>query len=182
ERALKLGVGLERSALARCPRAQSAADVAGRKVRVGLGARNLLRDAGDEYLAPRLGVPQEGEGRVRIGRELSAFAALVVREEDEAAAVHALEQDGARRRAPRFVRGRERHCLGQGDSRGGGLSLPLPEERQRITHSSSSTSRSPPATRSPSVTCTFRTTASYGETSGVSIFIASRTTSGCRGS
>src|SRR5437660_11961058 len=39
----------------------------------------------------------------------------------------------------------------------------------------------PPATRSPSATWTARTVDSYGETSGVSIFIASRTTSGWRG-
>jgi hypothetical protein len=45
-------------------------------------------------------------------------------------------------------------------------------------HSSSSTSGAPPATRSPSATFTLRTTASYGETRGVSIFIASSTTSG----
>src|SRR2546428_37747 len=38
----------------------------------------------------------------------------------------------------------------------------------------------PPATRSPSATCTAFTVASYGETRGVSIFIASRTTSGWR--
>src|SRR5579872_1205136 len=46
-------------------------------------------------------------------------------------------------------------------------------------YSASSTRRVPPATRSPSRTCTARTVASYGEASGVSIFIASRTTSAC---
>src|SRR5262249_36585513 len=47
-------------------------------------------------------------------------------------------------------------------------------------HSSSSTITVPPATRSPSATCTAETTPSYGETRGVSIFIASSTASGCR--
>ena len=47
---------------------------------------------------------------------------------------------------------------------------------------SSSTSVAPPVTRSPSATCTARTVAAYGETSGVSIFIASSTTSGWRAS
>src|SRR5207302_8844060 len=47
-------------------------------------------------------------------------------------------------------------------------------------YSSSSMSTVPPATRSPSLTWTARTVASYGEASGVSIFIASRTTRSCR--
>src|SRR5581483_11933479 len=38
----------------------------------------------------------------------------------------------------------------------------------RDVHSSSSTRTAPPATRSPSCTCTARTVAAYGETSGVS--------------
>jgi uncharacterized membrane protein len=45
-------------------------------------------------------------------------------------------------------------------------------------YSSSSTRTAPPATRSPSATLTARTTASYGDVRGVSIFIASSTTSG----
>src|SRR5205085_4288336 len=57
---------------------------------------------------------------------------------------------------------------------GGGL-RPDPQR-----HSSSSTSSAPPATRSPSRTWTRRTVASYGATSGVSIFIASSTSSGWR--
>src|SRR4051812_18462366 len=47
-------------------------------------------------------------------------------------------------------------------------------------HSSNSTRTAPPTTRSPSLTCTALTVAAYGETSGVSIFIASITTSGWR--
>src|SRR4029079_18041776 len=60
------------------------------------------------------------------------------------------------------------------------------EERARVFespdfhYSSSSTTTAPPATRSPSAPCTLRTTPAYGETSGVSIFIASSTTSGWR--
>src|SRR5437868_11237180 len=59
---------------------------------------------------------------------------------------------------------------------------PVADEVEELEHaqSSNSTSSAPPATRSPSATCTARTVASYGETSGVSIFIASSTTSGWR--
>src|SRR3954451_9691904 len=53
-------------------------------------------------------------------------------------------------------------------------------EKLGRVHSSSSTSTTPLATRTPSLTWPARTVASYGETSGVSIFIASSTTSGCR--
>ena len=44
-------------------------------------------------------MPDEREGDVRIGRELSSLAAFVVGEEDESAVFHAFQQDGAGRGA-----------------------------------------------------------------------------------
>src|SRR5437879_4058850 len=52
--------------------------------------------------------------------------------EDETERVEALQQDGARRRTPLFRRGRESHCIGQGDTGLQGLVEPAAELRERI--------------------------------------------------
>ena len=157
---VELGLAPERGALPRRPCAEAAARVARREVGLRLGARDLLHRAGHEHLPAGLRVPEEGERGVRVGGELAALAALVVREEDEAPLVHAFEENRAGRGAAGLIRGRERHRLGQGDAGRHGLLLPLPEEGEGIRHSSSSIRSAPPSTRSPSATCTLRTTAS----------------------
>ena len=55
-----------------------------------------------------------------------------------------------------------------------------PRHRRALIRPRARRARHAAVTRSPSATLTLRTVASKGETSGVSIFIASRTTSGCR--
>src|SRR5271166_3563645 len=78
-------------ALARCPGAQPRAGRAALEVGVGF----LDRGPHDRPFDPNLPlqiVPVENQGRVRVGIELAALAALVVREEDEALLVIPAQQ------------------------------------------------------------------------------------------
>src|SRR6185312_10235988 len=70
--------------------------------------RGALHGAGDADLA-RQQVPVEEERRTRVLGQLVTLLALVVRVEDEAALIEALEQDGPRRGDTVARRGRQCH-------------------------------------------------------------------------
>src|SRR5207249_6835688 len=75
-----------------------------------LGGAYLLDGALDPHLPTRLR-PVEEQRRARVLGELSALPALVVREEDEAALVDALQEHHPRRRGAVARRRRERHAI-----------------------------------------------------------------------
>ena len=98
--------------LRRGERAQLAS--AGAAVRVGLGllARRALHRALDPHLTPEQ-LPVEQQRRARVGGELAALAALVVREEHEPVVAGLLDQHHSHRRG----------SVGRGRGQRGGLGL-----------------------------------------------------------
>ncbi len=76
--------------------------------------------------------PKEIERHARIGRELFAFGALVVGEEDEAALAHSFEQNDAHVRHAIGRSGGETHGVDVTNLRGGRFREPLRELLDRI--------------------------------------------------
>src|SRR5438552_1227527 len=107
-------------------------------VRVGLGRRDLLDPALDAHLLPEA-IPVEGDGRARARAQLAALAAAAVGEEDEAAAVGALQEDEADRGRAPTPGGGERHRLGERDTGARGGPEPAAEARERLGQGTYST-------------------------------------------
>ena len=114
------------------------ADPAAARTRVEVGRRLLAHHA---LHAPRHAHlplelrPPEHERRARIGVQLAALAAAVVRVEHEAARVHALEQHHARVGCAVGVGGREHHRVG--------LDAPSPRAPRRTTAGTARSDRRP---------------------------------------
>src|SRR5271157_864431 len=101
-------------ALARGPSAQPGAGRPALEVGVGF----LDPDPRDRPFEPNLPlqiVPVENQRRVRVGLELAALAALVVREEDKASLVIPAQQDNPRRGTAGRRRGGQDHGIGLGN-------------------------------------------------------------------
>src|SRR3989441_4872540 len=107
-------------------------------VRVGLGRRDLLDPALDAHLLPEA-MPVEGDGRPRARAQLAALAAAAIGEEDEAAAIGALQEDEADRGRAATSGGGERHRLGERDAGARGVSEPAAEARERLGQGTYST-------------------------------------------
>src|SRR5581483_9583763 len=146
------------------PSADRTGEVVVDRLREGGERRRAARRREDEVV--RRGAQRRAHGLVVLGRDPEARARPALRRVANAGG------DAEDEVVAGLVRKQQRSGVAQERSR----VLDPPHD-----HSSSSTSTAPPATCSPSETWSRRTTPSYGETSGVSIFIASRTTSGWRG-
>src|SRR5437867_3677294 len=118
-------------ALRRNERREPASQGPACEILVGLRRRHPRDAALDAHLALQLR-PAEKQHRLRVFLELTALAAAVVRVEDEAERVEALQQHGTRRRTPLFRGGRERHRVGQSYTGLQGLVEPAAELRERI--------------------------------------------------
>jgi len=103
----------ERPALIRRPCADPRAQRARVEVCVAFLGAGLDDSAFDAYLAFELD-PVKEQACMRIGRQILPFSTFVIREEDEAALVHALDKHDAGRRIAACVDGGERHCVGLG--------------------------------------------------------------------
>src|SRR5204863_6432631 len=95
EAAVEIAAARNHGALVRRPRADLAAARARREVRIRFLFGRLHHRALDLHLAFERG-PEEAERHARVLGDLRAFAAVVVRVEDEAVLVEAFEQNDAR--------------------------------------------------------------------------------------
>src|SRR4051812_23850340 len=87
------------------------------KISLGLLASHPSHSALDGDLTLHCN-PGEQQGRARIGLELTAFAALIVRVENKSTPVAPFEKDGARGGSPIPGNGRQRHRVRLNDFRG----------------------------------------------------------------
>ena len=111
EAGLERGSAFDGLALRRRPRPELRRARTAREIRGRLGGIERRRRALDAHLPLELG-PEEKQGGGGVRRELASLAAMVVREEGEAAGVEHLEEDDAGRGPAVGTDGGERHRVG----------------------------------------------------------------------
>src|SRR4029077_17259533 len=93
---VQYAASIEHFALARRPSSELAAEGTGMKVTLRFFPRSFFRFPADAHLSVPF-TPIKCESRVRIGFELSAFFAFVIREKHEALLIESLQQDDSDR-------------------------------------------------------------------------------------